>query len=231
MKKLLKPLLIILIATSLTSCCMFSPQGCLRPEVSAGVNYANQKRGSSYSPGYEGSIQEKATFTKASSTGEDTSGVLGLRLGVGAKASLDDHISIETGLFYSGKGVKISYPDLEEKWNLSYLDIPILARYGFSNSNFSLFGGLQPSVLLSSKQTFTINGTETEQDLNDYLSKFDLAASLGVGYKFDNGFGLDLGYDLGLVNLYNDTIGYMEAKNRVLRLSVNYTFSKKKSNN
>ncbi|MCB0475960.1 MAG: PorT family protein [Flavobacteriaceae bacterium] len=234
MKKLLKPLLILFTAIILSSCaCMQNPDTCDNDPlfIAWSGSYNRHAESSDYTqPNEDAGILKSAKSTTAGS-GSDRSGVPGIRAGIGYKVPLSPNFNLETGAFYAMKGSKLSDTNFEDQIKLSYIDIPLLAKYTFTESPFSIYGGLQPSVLLSGKQKLDFNGTKTTVDLKENLNKLDLAASLGVGYAFDNGFGIDLAYDLGLKNIYKDNYGGYELKNRSIRLGVRYTFKNKKQSN
>ena len=234
MKKLLKPLLILFAGIVLSSCaCLKNPDACEKNPVfiAWSASFSHHSENSDYTqPNEDAGILKSAKSTTAGS-GSDRSGVPGMRAGIGYKVPLSPNFNLETGAFYAKKGSKLSDTNFEDQIKLSYIDIPLLAKYTFTESPFSIYGGLQPSVLLSGKQKLDFNGTSTTVDLKEYLNKLDLAASLGIGYDFENGFGIDLAYDLGLKNMYKDNYGGYELKNRTIRLGVRYTFKNKKQEN
>ena len=86
--------------------------------------------------------------------------------------------------------------------------IPPLAGY----KNFTPFG--RPGRGLPfGKQDF---------DVSNQLRKVDFAAEAGLGYQFDNGFGLSAGYDYGLTSL--DANNRFQAYNRVAKAGLSYAF-------
>lgn len=170
------------------------------------------------------------------------SSLLGLQVGVDAFAPLTDQILLESGLRYAAKGNKTSFEgggefeggsyNFEDQTRLNYIDIPVLARYRFGSSGFSAYGGLQPSLLLSARQKSS--GTESVDQtttVTDGYKTFDFAGSLGVGYRFQNGIRVNLGYDHGFSNIAkSDAFGVGAIRNRTVKLSVGYTIPLKKSN-
>ncbi|MBM3168060.1 MAG: porin family protein [Algoriphagus sp.] len=139
----------------------------------------------------------------------------------GLKAA--DKITIEPGLFYSGKGYK-SLPlgsTNEIKESLAYLDIPVLARY-VVNTNFNVFAGPQAGFLLArTRDNGTVKDTNAEP-----LGGYEVGAVLGAGYRLASGVNLQISYDFGLVpfNYYE-----FEVNNTVFKLSVGYTLPSKAS--
>lgn len=138
----------------------------------------------------------------------------------GIKAT--DKITIEPGLFYSGKGYK-SLPlgsTKEIKESLSYLDIPVLARYAV-NTQINVFAGPQAGFLLArTRDNGSVKDTNTEP-----VGGYEVGAVLGAGYQLASGVNLQVSYDFGLVpfNYYE-----FEVNNTVFKLSVGYTIPSKK---
>ncbi|MGY6546668.1 porin family protein [Arthrospiribacter ruber] len=135
---------------------------------------------------------------------------------VGAFYGLEafDNVTIEPGIYFSQKGIKSDAEGISDR--LSYIDVPVLFRYGFTE-RFDVFAGPQASVLATrryenpdgvSRNTSTIRG-------------YDLAAVLGFGYELLEGVGIEFGYDFGLISLnYFDT----NVKSRVFHFALTKTF-------
>lgn len=171
----------------------------------------------------------------------DGGSLIGLQLGMDAFAPINEQLSLESGLRYAAKGNKTSFESggefegenysFEDKTRLNYIDIPVLARYQLGNSGFSAYGGVQPSLLLSAQQKSSGTGSEDQSmRVTDSYKTLDFAGSLGVGYQFQNGIRLNLGYDHGFSNIAkSDAFGASTLNNRTVKLSVGYTIPLKKS--
>jgi hypothetical protein len=137
----------------------------------------------------------------------------------GLKAT--EKITVEPGLFYSGKGHKdLSLGSTNEiKESLGYLDIPVLARYSL-NTNFNVFAGPQAGFLLSRTRTEgSVKNTNAES-----LGGYEVGAVLGAGYQLASGVNLQVSYDFGIVPFkYYE----FEVNNTVFKLSVGYTIPSK----
>lgn len=161
--------------------------------------------------------------------------LVGFQLGLDAIAPINPQFGLESGLRLAGKGNKTSMNgdgyNYSDKTVMTYLDVPILARYGLGESGFSFYGGVQPSLLLGAKRKS--DGTEggsNSETITDNFNTLDMAGSLGVGYQFKNGIRLNLGYDHGFSNIAkDDTFGMSKINNRTLKLTLGYAFGKKKS--
>jgi len=209
-----------------SSCCSYKGKVMLEScssvlfGVTAGANSSNFSEGGEYDYG-----------------GQDNASRIGVQLGARAFLPINDNFSVESGLGFASKGSTTDFGSesdggevfsLEERTRLSYLEVPILARYQFNNTGFSTFAGLQPSLLLSAKQEVEGTGQPSvSMDVKDSFKNFDTAAVLGVGYQFNNGLQLNASYDFGLVNIVDsNTQGLGELRNRSLKLSLGYIFGK-----
>lgn len=226
MKKLLKFTILAFTATTfLTSCCSSkdlaeTPLCKILVSVSAGAISSNMSE-------------------SGDSANNDNESKLGLQLGANAFMPINENLRLETGIGYANKGSKSSYEgeggefgeelySQEDKINLSYLEVPVVARYQFNNTGFSAYGGLQPALLLGAKQKSQATGSESQNmDVKDRFKGFDASAVFGVGYEFKNGLLLNAGYDLGLMNIAESSdFGTSTAKNRAFKVSLAYVFGK-----
>lgn len=151
-------------------------------------------------------------------------------------------ITIEPSLLLSQKGTRgnriVDYRDdsvsyfSDTKWEYKfiYLDIPVLVRFKiFSGLEFYL--GPQFSYLVKTSSTSRSNMIYNEKEhLQENEEKglkgyniFDLSVSGGVGYSFENGINVNVGYDYGLYTLQDEG---PEGKyyNRVMKISLGYYF-------
>jgi len=137
----------------------------------------------------------------------------------GLKAT--EKITIEPGLFYSGKGFKTIELGTRDKVkeSFSYLDIPVLARYAVS-SEFNVFAGPQVGFLLTRTRTDK-NGKDTT---TEPIGGYEVGAVFGLGYQLASDLNIQFSYDFGL-----SPFNYYEVKvnNTVFKLSLGYTFPSK----
>lgn len=223
--KLFRFTIMVITATSLTSCCtskeaMDTPICKILTSVGGGGAASNM----SESGDYENNSNESK---------------LGVHIFANAHIPINENLGLETGLGFTGRGSKSSYEgeggefgeevySQEDKVNLSYLDVPILARYQFNNSGFSAYGGLQPALLIGAKQKSNASGSESQStDVKDRFKSFDTSAVFGVGYAFKNGLMVNAGYDHGLFNIAESSdFGNVNIKNRTFKVSLSYMFGK-----
>jgi hypothetical protein len=133
-----------------------------------------------------------------------------------------EKLTVEPGLFFSGKGIRtccntITKKEFEE--SLSYLDIPVLVRYSLSPA-FNVFAGPQAGFLLA--RTYTSGDqkfTETAP-----VGGYEIGGVFGVGYQLTADINIQTSYDFGIV-----PFKYFQAdvNNTVFKLSLGYTFPSK----
>ena len=137
----------------------------------------------------------------------------------GIKAT--EKLTVEPGLFYSGKGFKTVPLGTTQEFqeSLSYVDIPVLARYAV-NEDFNVFAGPQVGFLLA--RTYT-KGSDKITDTAP-VGGYEIGGVLGVGYQLTGELNLQASYDFGIA-----TFKYFQAdvNNSLLKLSLGYTLPSK----
>jgi len=145
----------------------------------------------------------------------DLSSKASFYLGALAHLHISQHFAIQPELMYSGQGAK--YGETDDKINLNYINLPILAQY-MTGSGFRLQTGPQVGALVSAKVKDDGNST----DIKDEYKKIDFSWVFGASYVSNSGLGIDARYNLGLSNI-ND--GDSKIQNRVFQVGLFYQFS------
>jgi len=164
-----------------------------------------------------------STLTGAD-TFADASSKLGFAAGAFADFGVSPSFSVQPEVLYATKGTQSSI-DSAAKWNLTYINIPVLAKLKLGNLKASMvptvFAGPQLGLLLSSKMT---NGTN-DVDMKDVTNSTDFAVVLGAGLDIQK-FSLDVRYDLGLTSLGKTVAGVSpKIYNGTVLLSAGYSFN------
>lgn len=164
---------------------------------------------------------------------ENASSKVGFQVGGFAEIKLSDKFSVQPELLYSLQGVKfkdseIGFATTETTDNLSYLNIPVMAKY-YVAEKFSLEAGPQIGFLLSAKSDFSgFDGDEDfsgDIDTKDFYKSIDFGVNFGAGYDFTENLSAGLRYNLGLSNIAETVEGEnFKQKNSVFSLSVGYKF-------
>lgn len=103
--------------------------------------------------------------------------------------------------------------DLSSSLNLTYINIPVMARYNLGY-NLNVHTGIQFGFLLSAKSVLQDN----KYDVKDQFKGVELGLPIGVGYDFmDRRFNVTARYVIGLNNIAESDA--ITRHNNVLQLS------------
>ena len=166
------------------------------------------------------SVTPKVGFNLANITNADDAS---MRFGLVAGADLTYRVSqpfaISVGAFYSMQGakekVKIDGVKVEEKANLDYINLPILANV-YVVPGLAIKAGIQPGFNVKHKYKVESQGLSYEGDIEDFNS-FDLSIPFGLSYEISD-FVIDARYNLGLTKLIDEE----KSKNSVFQFTVGY---------
>lgn len=146
---------------------------------------------------------------------------VGFNLGLLGHIHLSKQVALQPEILYSGQGAKYTVAGTDVKINLDYVNVPVLLQYMFDNG-FRLEVGPQVGFLVGAKSK--IGSTNT--DIKNNLKSVDFALAGGIGYVHPaTGFGVDLRYNLGLININENTS--VKSTNRGLQVGVFYLFGHK----
>lgn len=153
-----------------------------------------------------------ATFVGDDATGVD--GTIGFFLGGYGTFMLSDEFGLQGELLFSQQGA--------DGLSLSYLNIPLLAKY-YVTEELSFHLGPQVGILVAAER-------------KDVIKPIDLSLALGGEYQLESGFSVNLRYCLGLTSIGEDvnvpgfppfipaqTLEF-NIKNSVLQVGVGYAF-------
>jgi hypothetical protein len=129
---------------------------------------------------------------------------LGLNIGVFGQILSSDAFALQLELLYSTKGSKAQYGgtvNQEIKYNLNYLDLPVLAVFKIGEV-IEIHAGGYASYLLNADVSYSglVNGVDKINSEN--LKSFDYGLSGGLGVNFGS---VQVGarYNYGLVEIAN----------------------------
>ena len=139
-----------------------------------------------------------------------------------AEYKIDEKWGGRAELLYIGAGGYSNYVDDngnsgKDKITMSYLSLPILAKYTLQKIPLSFIAGPQINFLLS--------GKEVDAGLTDRNNwkQISLSGILGCEYKINEKFSVDLRYHLAFGSIFtkeDDPLGVV--RNRILSFSVGY---------
>ena len=143
---------------------------------------------------------------------------IGLHLGVLAHIHTSSKSwAIQPELLYSMEGAQ-KIGNSSVKFNLNYLNIPVLVQYLFENG-FRLEAGPQVGFLLNAKR----KSGDVSVDDNGFKSTA-FSIPIGLGYLTTSGLGFDARYVFGISNINDDSNGATIHSN-VFQFGIFYQFS------
>ncbi len=167
----------------------------------------------------------KAGLNLANLTGDidNNKALTSFHVGAVAEFEISDEFSFQPELVYSAQGTHFKYSedlgggnsiDVDYKTNLSYLNLPLMAKYEVSEG-ISLLAGPQIGFLMSAKSD--------GNDIKDSMKGIDFGVNLGAAYELESGMFFDLRYNIGLSNIADSN--NVTIKNSVLSVSLGYKFN------
>lgn len=164
----------------------------------------------------------------------DKKSKVGFNAGVALNFPINNSFYINSGLFYTTKGVKFSGENgrsyFKETCNMGYVELPIYASYRL---NFAEASQLQ--VNFGPYLAVGVNGKDKYESDYGYdeaevfnsdeggFKRFDCGLGVGVGYTFHKVY-LGLNYQFGLLNIVKDADENESVKTRNFSISVGYNF-------
>ncbi|WP_264534893.1 porin family protein [Flavobacterium sp. N1736] len=162
---------------------------------------------------------------------EDNSAIVGFHVGGFAEIKLSEKFAIQPELLFSTQGSKIEDSgenfSAEDKLNLSYINVPIMAKF-YVAPKFSLEAGPQIGFLVSAKdkykETFDGETISSNEDVKDNFKSIDFGVNLGAGFDFTENLSAGVRYNIGLSNIAEAEGEDFKLNNSVFSLSVGYKF-------
>lgn len=106
--------------------------------------------------------------------------------------------------------------------SFTYLSIPLMLKF-YPVGGLNLQVGPQFGFLIDGERkydSFLGGGT---RDITEYYKKSDVSVSVGGGYDFSFGLGLDVRYNLGVKDI-NNVADEEEARSRIFLVSIGWNF-------
>jgi Outer membrane protein beta-barrel domain len=166
-----------------------------------------------------------------------TKGLKGLHFGGYVNIPLSETFSFEPGLQYAKKGYSIKGDfqiaalkyvgiNIGAAVQSHYIDMPLVLKANIYKG-LQVYAGPQISYLVRSSLNAKIGVLGITLfnkgiGITSRVNKADIGLTGGIGYKFENGFNVQAGYDYGLSRL--DRNENFDVYNRVVKLSVGYGF-------
>ena len=145
-------------------------------------------------------IQPKAGLSISSITSNDDADYkAGFVGGVEAEYHVTPLVGISAGLLYSMQGAKATEEGVEAKYNMDYLNVPILANF-YVTKGLALKAGIQPGFKTSSSVKV---GSVKVDDETGSIKSVDFSIPVGISYEYMN-VCLDARYNIGCTKVFKE---------------------------
>ncbi len=147
-------------------------------------------------------------------------------VGAVADVKVSNIFSVQPGLIFSSKGAMFKSPGIDDiSFNFDYLELPLNLVANFQAGPGKFFAGAGPyaAYAISGNQkagTVTVDADFGSDD--DEFKRMDVGLNLLTGYQLKNGLSLNVGYGIGLGNIYNDSS--TTVKNKVFSVGLGFMF-------
>ena len=172
-------------------------------------------------------LMPKAGINISTITGDvlyDKKSKVGFVGGVEAEYGIAKNFGLAAGVLYSMEGAKakvgkaannaIGMALVDGKYNLSYINIPILAQF-YPVKGLAIKAGLQPAFKVSAKVKVDSESAKLED-----VKGFNLSIPVGLSYEYANVV-LDARYNIGLTKLVKDAD---QGRNSTFAITLGYKF-------
>lgn len=166
----------------------------------------------------------KGGLNMASIGGDNASSFKGrtsFHIGGLVEIPISEKFAIQPELLYSLQGAKFSNQGATETYKLSYINVPVMAKY-YIIDGLAAEAGPQFGILLSAKDDYSSQGQSGTVDIKDQLNTLDIGLGFGASYRLDMGVFFGLRYNFGLANIVSE--GNAKLHNNVFQISAGYTF-------
>jgi len=152
---------------------------------------------------------------------------LGLAVGGVVSFPLSENVVLQFQPMYVQKGTKVTIDaiNFEDKVTISYLDVPVMAKFMLGSSQ------TRPYVMAGPTVGLKLGASSDEDKLNAESGDFksiDFGVAFGGGVSFpagNNTFFVEGRFALGLTNILDkDAFGDLSAKNKSILINAGMTF-------
>jgi hypothetical protein len=159
----------------------------------------------------------------------DHKGRTSFHLGLVAEIPVSERFSIQPEVLYSGQGYDLATRNNgnDVEYQLDYINVPLIAKF-YVFEGLALEAGPQVGFLVNSEIDFDPSSVNDGNSINlneDQFNKTDFSVALGASYKFRGGLFLNGRYNIGLREVYDDSVvSGADAKHSVVQLGLGFMF-------
>jgi hypothetical protein len=168
-------------------------------------------------------LQPKVGMNISTLTSDDAAKAkVGLVAGLEAEYGVAENFGITLGALYSMQGAKVK--NLDWKYNMDYINIPILAQY-YPVKGLAIKAGVQFGFNVRAKisdgnNSISVKDFYDELGIDSDKKSFDFAIPVGLSYEYAS-FVLDARYNIGLSKAFKN----FDDKNSVIQITLGYKFA------
>lgn len=143
--------------------------------------------------------------------------------GIFVGGSINPNLGLQVEALATQRGAADDSSTADATFRLTYLDVPVLLRFGPTSTNdthFHVFTG--PVAGFRLKADLKDNTSGASVDLKENTNAFDFGWTAGAGVE-RGAWSADLRYTMGFTNINDDESG-AEFKNRSAALKIGYRF-------
>lgn len=142
----------------------------------------------------------------------------GVHAGVLSHIHLNKHWAVQPEVVFSTQGAQYRNAGNDINYNLSYINVPVLAQYMFANG-IRVQAGPQVGFLVNAVS----KSNNLKQRITDDFNKVDFAMSAGASYLIPNsGLGFDARFNVGLSDISKNSA--VNSTNRGFQAGIFYLF-------
>lgn len=144
---------------------------------------------------------------------------VGFQAGAFAEINVANEFSIQPEVLYSYESSKLGFGGENIEMNLSYINVPVMAKY-YASEKISLQAGPQIGFLVAAKG----KSQGSSEDIKENFKSTNFGLNFGLGYDFTENVIVDLRYNIGLSNISEEEFEGGKLKTSGFSLSLGYKF-------
>ncbi|BAX82206.1 porin family protein [Labilibaculum antarcticum] len=137
------------------------------------------------------------------------------------RMTLSEWLAFQPELVYSRQGSSDDSEGIESKFKTNFLNIPLLLRAKMLGSDkLYAIAGPQVGIHLSSE----LEEDGDSMDFDKGMRDMDFSVVLGLEYELNTQFSIEVRYNFGLSEIFNDDYFEVDAKNSVFQVGIAASF-------
>ena len=169
-------------------------------------------------------VKAGANFANLGGDAENTDIKVGLHVGGVVNFMFTERFALSPELLVSFQGTKEEDGGFTSKTNLTYINVPVLAKV-FVTEGLNIHAGPYVGFLLAAKTKLEFEDEEEEVDIKEEMNGLDFGLAFGAGYELESGLNFGARYNLGLGNIVDTAEDEdFTVTNQVIQIYVGFNF-------